>query len=350
MPQAAPDAETRLATFLGEALGVEPVNVQLGTEFTVGLARSTFAVEVTFSTAAGARTERFVVKQDPHDSGASLVPGSTIREYEWYSALWGTAALIPEPVVAERSGDVLGSPFFVMREVEGDTSPLALFGDRYDDAARRRIADQAFAALGAISGLDVATLDATVASAPCPPPVPAWEEQLGCWEEVHEEFAMGAKPMVKAAIRALRANPPDPPAKPCVVHGDFRIGNYLYTPAGVSAILDWEMSHLGDPHEDLGWTLLESWRGADPHRVWGFVPDARAALAIWEEHSGLTVNRHSLDWWTVFNHVKAAGLWLKAGHAAKHRTTTRIAYISIHWHNAPYEEMRIARDIERIWR
>jgi aminoglycoside phosphotransferase (APT) family kinase protein len=66
-----------------------------------------------------------------------------------------------------------------------------------------------------------------------------------------------------------------------LVHGDFRNGNLIGGPDGLRAVLDWELAHLGDPLEDLGWLCVRSWRcGAEP-RVGGFGPvdDQVAAYA-----------------------------------------------------------------------
>ena len=50
-----------------------------------------------------------------------------------------------------------------------------------------------------------------------------------------------------------------------MVHGDYRIGNFLELDGRISAILDWELVHLGDPMEDLGWICLQAWRGRSPY-------------------------------------------------------------------------------------
>ena len=65
------------------------------------------------------------------------------------------------------------------------------------------------------------------------------------------------QPIIRAAIRWLRANPPPPPERVSVVHGDYRVGNFLYTKEGIHGIVDWEMAHLGDPLEDLAWSFME---------------------------------------------------------------------------------------------
>src|SRR5262249_19879498 len=55
-----------------------------------------------------------------------------------------------------------------------------------------------------------------------------------------------------------------------VVHGDFRNGNFVVGPDGIRAVLDWELAHLGDPIEDLGWLLVKTWRFGGALPVGGF--------------------------------------------------------------------------------
>ena len=51
-----------------------------------------------------------------------------------------------------------------------------------------------------------------------------------------------------------------PPVEPVVVHGDFRLGNLIVGDDGLRAVIDWELAHLGDPMEDLGWLCVKAWR------------------------------------------------------------------------------------------
>ena len=81
------------------------------------------------------------------------------------------------------------------------------------------------------------------------------------------------RPVFELALRWLRERDPGPPPEVTLVHGDFRHGNFIIGPDGVRAVLDWELAHLGDPMEDLGWICVNSWRfGAIDHPVGGFGP------------------------------------------------------------------------------
>ena len=116
------------------------------------------------------------------------------------------------------------------------------------------------------------------------------------------------------------------------------------------AILDWEMAHFGDPHEDLAWAMKVNFRRPDRTRVWGFVEDEASVVSEWERASGLTLNNQALAWWTLFSHVKLAALFLKAGAAVAAGVSDRVYYVLAHWLGTPNEEAMIAQDIEKVRR
>ena len=125
--------------------------------------------------------------------------------------------------------------------------------------------------------------------------------------------------LVAAVLDDARARFPDvswssaPPDRLGVVHGDYRTGNFLYdTEGGVHAILDWEMAHLGDPLEDLAWSLNPVFNWARDGRAGGLLPRAEA-VAIWERSAGRKADPEALLWWELFNHVKGQAIWLAAG-------------------------------------
>lgn len=115
----------------------------------------------------------------------------------------------------------------------------------------------------------------------------------------------------------------------------------------VEAVLDWEMSHIGDPLEDLAWAMHPKWAWKDVSKVWG-IADPQILLPAWEQASGTTVDPNGLRWWRLFTHVKSAALWLKAAHAAAHRRTDRVDYITVHWLDTPTEERHMAKLLQEM--
>jgi aminoglycoside phosphotransferase (APT) family kinase protein len=80
------------------------------------------------------------------------------------------------------------------------------------------------------------------------------------------------------------------------VHGDFRNGNLIVGPEGVRSVLDWELTHIGDPIEDLGWLCANAWRFGGELPVGGF-GTYDDLIAGYESASGETVDRAALNWW-----------------------------------------------------
>ena len=97
-----------------------------------------------------------------------------------------------------------------------------------------------------------------------------------------------------------------------MVHGDFRAGNFLYDDDGeIRAILDWEMAHIGDPHEDLAWSLSRVFSfGKDDRRSGLAVKEE--AIAWWEEGAGFKIDRDALRWYELLTDLKAQALWASA--------------------------------------
>ena len=91
-----------------------------------------------------------------------------------------------------------------------------------------------------------------------------------------------------------------------MVHGDFRIGNVIFGPEGLRAVLDWELAHVGDPFDDLGWLCLRSWRfGADGNPVGGLCERERF-FAAYERAGGGRVDAAAVRWWETFGNLKWA--------------------------------------------
>ena len=111
--------------------------------------------------------------------------------------------------------------------------------------------------------------------------------------------------------------PPSPGTTPCLVHGDFRTGNLLVTPDGVTAVLDWEIVHGGDPLEDLGWFCVRAWRfGADDKPAGGF--GSRQQLwAGYEAGGGGVVDPEAARWWEIYGTLRWGVICLMQ--AAAHR-------------------------------
>jgi aminoglycoside phosphotransferase (APT) family kinase protein len=106
------------------------------------------------------------------------------------------------------------------------------------------------------------------------------------------------------AFRWLQAHRPAPTA-PRLVHGDFRMGNLIVDGSTLTAVLDWELVHIGDIHEDLAWFCIRAWRfGAPAALAAGGLGGIDDFVAAYERAGGATVDRAALHWWMVLGTLR----------------------------------------------
>ena len=187
--------------------------------------------------------------------------------------------------------DDLGASFTIVRHVDGETIPRRLLRDDAYVAARPLIAGQAGVALSATHRIDPSEVRGL-----------AEADQLDQFTEVLDSLGQ-PHPAFELGIRWLRANRPSP-VPPRVVHGDFRTGNLIVGHDGLRAVLDWELAHLGDPVEDLGWFCVRAWRFGSPHRAGGFGSVDDLVGAYETAAGGLRRPRERLRWWEAMGTLK----------------------------------------------
>jgi aminoglycoside phosphotransferase (APT) family kinase protein len=271
---------------LGEAPGEVALSPIPG-----GASRETFLAE--------GKSRKWVLRRDPEGS-VSLVP---MRQEYGLLKLAGDAGVpVPEPLAFEDVGGRFGSPGILMSFVEGTSvAPRVLRKPEYE-RARAALTSQLAESLARIHALGRAhTTEHGLL--PAPPPDPAigqldeWERQL---DEIGEPY-----PAIELGLRWLRANAPEP-ASPRLVHGDFRLGNFIVDEDGLAAVIDWELAHVGDPAEDVGWLCIRSWRfGSDEKAVAG-VGELDEFLAAYEAAGGASLDRDRIRYWEVFGNLKWA--------------------------------------------
>ena len=300
---AEPPAAADVRAALGDALGADPGDVELE-HVPGGASRETWLV--------AADDGRWVLRRDP--PGAESFSPLAV-EVEVSRAAADARVPVASIVAFEEAGGRFGSAGFLMEHVDGTSvAPRVLRRDELA-AARAAIPGQLAEALARIHSIDVAELPA-LPRAEADPALAAcdfWERAL---DEVGEPL-----PAVEAGLRWLRLHPPPPPERIALVHGDFRLGNFIVDAEGVAAVIDWELCHAGDPAEDIGWLCIRSWRfGNDAFPVAG-LGQLGAFLDAYEEAGGTRPDPERLRWWEAMGNVKWAIIC--ARQAADHLTGRR---------------------------
>jgi aminoglycoside phosphotransferase (APT) family kinase protein len=288
----------RLEQYLGTHWG-ETVAVRDLSRIPGGASRETYR----FDAEVGGKVRGMILRRDPV---GGLIDTDRQTEFMAYRSFHGSVP-VPEPLVLETDGGALERPFFIMSRIDGGQVPSVMNLEPYGEHADA-IGRELFAILGRIARRDPATLPIKDCCA-APALADCWRVALDYWSEVIARDERHPQPIVHAAIRRLRRNPPKPAEKISVVHGDYRSGNFMHDGRGkIIAILDWEMTHLGDAVEDLAWCLDPLWSHFDDSRVAGTIPEAEA-IAIWQRESGLRVDPCALAWWKLFSAVKGCAIW-----------------------------------------
>jgi len=232
-----------------------------------------------------------------------FAPYSALPQHSALKALEGTSVPVPRSYWWSDDSSILGAPFFVSERVEG-AAPVPWVngtGLKFEETYRQGLGRQFVSALAGLHtcdwqgkpGLDID--DVTVENAAL--------RQVEAWEANAKRWALKPYPMLAWGLRWLRCNLPTAP-RVSVVHGDYRIGNFLERDGQITAILDWELVHLGDPHEDLGWAFLPQYMGGS-----GLVCrllTKEEFVSQYERDAGFRVDPVSMRFYTVFSLVKLA--------------------------------------------
>ena len=301
-----------IAAYIAPRLaGARDVRVHSLMQIPGGASRQTFRFQLAYQGVDGLVEQRLILRRDPP---ASLIDTERRVEYAAYAAFHGSAVPVPKMLWLEDNPAQLDGAFFIAEEISGfESSPIALLSEPYVSVAGK-LAERKWTIMAEIARADPEALG-LVGVMEKPAPDACWRRELDHWEAIIDEDELEPQPIIRAAIRRLRANPPNPAQKISVVHGDYRSGNFLYDAQGeIHGILDWEMAHLGDPLEDLGWSLNRIWCWGGDDRCGALIPRDQA-IDIWTRASGLTADPADLHWWELFNCIKGQGIWISSAKA-----------------------------------
>lgn len=295
------DIRRRLTDFIA-AQGMAEVSVGGLRRFTVGFSWITFGFQASWR-CEGARVERALILRVGPANGI-FGPYLASPEFVTLRALAGSDVPVPGVYWYCDDDSALGAPFFICDLVAGE-APIPWTRDgglAFDEAARGDLGSQFLAALAALHAFrwqdtPVATIGGTT-----DPARPALD-QIDRWEALLARWSPRRVPMLEWAAIWLREHAP-PASRIGIVHGDYRIGNFLVEKGRITAILDWELVKLGDPVEDLGWICLQAWRGRLPYMCHFFpreeLRDRYAAL------TGVEVDLATMRYWEAFGTYKLA--------------------------------------------
>ena len=293
----ADELRQRLEHFITRQAGATAVRVEALRKLPGGASREIWSFDATVD---GERMP-LILRRDP---GTSTMQTQRREEYRVQQAAHAEGVPVPRPYWLAEDDAELGAPSYVMARVEGETLPRRLLRDDAYAGARAGLTAQLGATLARIHAVDVAAHDLAFLAAPPPGESPGLAE-LERYEQIFRGIAPEPHPVFELAFRWLRARLPDA-AHRTLVHGDYRIGNVMFGPEGLRAVLDWELSHVGDPAEDLGWLCVRAWRFGSDHLPVGGIGQREELLAAYAGAGGAPIDLERVRFWEVFGNLKWA--------------------------------------------
>ena len=201
---------------------------------------------------------------------------------------------VPELLASGDADSPIGSSYMVLAHVEGETIARKILRDEVFADARRVLVGDLAASLARLHSID----PATIPGLPDTDQVAQYRTSL---DDLNTSLDQ-SHPTFELAFRWLAANRPES-ARRTLVHGDFRLGNVMVGTDGLRAVLDWELAHVGDPMEDLGWLCVRAWRFGSPSPVAG-VGDYGDLFSAYRRESGVAVDPDVVRWWEVLGTLK----------------------------------------------
>lgn len=266
------DLAASLQQVLAPALGeVEVSDLQ---RLTGGASRTTWA----FSTSSADAPALILRTGPPDNMHASMELEAAVQQ-----RAAAAGAPVPRILAADNSAAALGNPYLICAAVAGETIVRRIYRG-LDDVRRARLLRQCAQALAAVHRADFDGIGLSRV------------DELTDWRQRLDEMG-DTTATFEWTFRELEKSRPAPsPTR--LVHGDFRMGNLIVDDSGLAAVLDWELTHLGEVYEDLAWFCVRAWRFGAPSSLGaGGLGGVETFLVSYEEAAGTAVDRDTFRWW-----------------------------------------------------
>ncbi len=289
------DLKVVIEAHLAAATGA-PVTVRKLEPLGGGACQDNYRVDVTFTAGELVGDHALVLRSDAVRS----LPGSIDRKDELAVITAAVAAGVTTPTARFLARDLVrpGAHAYFLDWADGTAIGRRVLRDADLADARRGLARTL-----AIELAKIHSITPTSSAVPLAPAVP----DILAFTRTMVETMREPRPALFLALRWLEQNPMER-TEITLVHGDFRTGNFLVTPGGLTAILDWEFAHWGPPMWDIAWISMRNWRfGQNKLPVGGFAR-REEFYEVYEQHSGRTVSRKDVHYCEVLANVRwAAG-------------------------------------------
>lgn len=268
-----------LTAALGAVLDVDPGSIENLRRLTGGASRETWSF-----TAQGRSLILQRERPGTPRAGRMAIEGGLIEAAD--------AAGVPVPTVVERGTEdsALEAGFLITEFIDAETIARKIQRDGRFASARETFARDCGRALARIHAMDATAHDL------------ADQDPLQAVVDMYAQVGVKV-PTFDLALAWLTDTRPGADTPAGLVHGDFRLGNLMVDDEGLKAVIDWELAHVGDPVEDLGWLCTRAWRFGGHGEVGG-IGEVDDLVAAYEAESGRSVDRTHLRWHEVLGSLR----------------------------------------------
>jgi len=287
----------RLTDFIRSEGGFDSVAIENLRRMPGGASREIWSFECAMERGGETSRRAMVLRRDP---GAHNIATNRRHEFLVIRAAFEERVPVPEVFWCSEDPAVLGSAFFIMERIDGETLARRLLRDDTYARAREVMPAQLAEILAKIHRIDPVKHKLDFLAEPGDN---AALTEVKRYEQNFRLLALEPHPAFELAFRWLLERVPKTPRK-TLVHGDYRIGNVIFGPEGVRSILDWELAHLGDPMEDVGWMCVRAWRFGNDRKPVGGLGEREDFFRAYEKASGAAVDPEAARFWEVFGNLR----------------------------------------------
>ena len=308
--------EEKVADYLTRRLGA-PARIEKMKSLSGGACQDNYLVDLTVEGGTEKGNHKLVMRTD---KGASLFASlSRVDEFHVCDLAYQAGVKTPRPMWLEENPAVLGAPFYFMERITGNANGRFVVKDASIANARKNLPSELATSLAKIHSVKPASCKDE-----------ALKQKLGRISgEGKKAIALNSvielrketsklkepHPALEWILNWLEDHAPETD-EPVLIHGDFRTGNFMVSPAGLEGVMDWEFAHWGDRHEDVSWLCMKDWRFGKLNKEAGGFTDRETFYSEYAKASGITLSPEKVRYWEVMGNARwACG---SAGQAERH--------------------------------
>ncbi len=298
-----------LTAFLAEKMGLDEVRLVSCRRLEGGAVQENWRLEIAKGANLEEESQALVLRTDARTSLPDSRPKA--EEFALLEAAQDAGVLVPEPLWLCEDEGVIGAPFLITGEVAGTARGGAITARTPKDGEASALLEALAGELAKIHAVkDLPEALSFLEPAETPPAgaeVAQWRREL--------DALPGDWPALEWGLRWCANHLPQPPERRCLVHGDFRSGNYMVAleSGRLTGILDWEFASWGDPMSDLGWFCAACWRFGRPDLEAGGIGSRSLFYQAYEDASGLRPDPAAVYFWEVLAHIRWAIIAVQQG-------------------------------------